>query len=95
MYRHTNNLEVIGYSDTDFAGNMDSRKSTSGYVFMLANGAASWRSIKQTLIATSTMESEFVSCFESTSHGVGLKSFISGLRVVDSAEWPLRLYCDN
>ena len=60
-YRRTNNLEVIGYSDSDYAGCVDSRKSTSGYIFMLAGGAVSWRSVKQTLTATSTMEVEFVS----------------------------------
>jgi hypothetical protein len=62
---------------------------------MLASGAVSWRSAKQTLTATSTMEAEFVSCFEATSHGVWLKSFISGLRVVDSISKPLKMYCDN
>jgi hypothetical protein len=95
MYRRTNNLEVIGYSDSDFAGCVDSRKSTSGYTFMMAGGAVSWRSAKQTLIATSTMEAEFVSCFEATLHGVWLKSFISGLRIMDSISKPLRMYCDN
>jgi hypothetical protein len=70
MYRRTDNLEVIGYSDSDFAGCIDSRKSTLGYIFMMASGAVSWRSAKQTLTATSTMEAEFVSCFEATSHGV-------------------------
>ena len=95
MFRRTDNLEVVGYSDSDFAGCTDSRKSTSGYVFMFAGGAISWRSNKQTLTATSTMEAEFVSCFEATSHGVWLKSFISGLRVVDSISWPLRMFCDN
>ncbi|XP_050890473.1 secreted RxLR effector protein 161-like [Lathyrus oleraceus] len=69
MYRKTDNLDVIGYSDSDFVGCVDSRKSTSGYIFMMANGDISWRSTKQTLIATSTMEAEFVSCFEATSHG--------------------------
>ena len=62
---------------------------------MLADGAVSWRSAKQTLTATSTMEAEFVSCFEASSHGVWLKSFISGLRIVDSISRPLKLYCDN
>ena len=62
---------------------------------MLAGGAISWRSDKQTLITTSTMEAEFVSCFEATSHGVWLKSSISRLRIVDSISKPLRLYCDN
>ena len=95
MYRHTDNLEVIGYSDADFAGCMDNRKSTLGYVFMLASGVVSWRSMKETLTATSTMEVEIVSCFEATSHGVWLKSFISGLRIIDSIKRPLRLYCDN
>lgn len=84
MYRQTNNLEVIDYSDPDFDGCVDSRKSTSGYIFMMADGAISWRSTKQTLVATSTMEAEFVSYFEATSHGVWLKSFIFGLRIMDS-----------
>eukprot|EP00253_Pinus_taeda_P009013 PITA_09013 len=95
MYRQMDNLEVIGYSDFDFAGCVDSRKSTSGYIFMMASRDVSWRSAKQTLIATSTMEAEIVSCFEATLHGVWLKSFIFGLRVMDSISKPLRIYCDN
>nr|CAN69554.1 hypothetical protein VITISV_009019 [Vitis vinifera] len=46
MYRRTNNLEVVGYLDSDFAGCVDSHKSTSGYIFILAGGAISWRSVK-------------------------------------------------
>ncbi|XP_051118529.1 secreted RxLR effector protein 161-like [Andrographis paniculata] len=95
MYRQTNVLEVIGYSDLDYTGCIDTRKSTSGYVFMLAGGTISWRSAKQSITATSTMEAEFVSCFETSSHGVWLKSFISELRVVDSISRPIKLYCDN
>ena len=95
LYRRANYLEVTGYLDVDFASCMDSRKSTFGYIFMLASGVVSWRSVKQSLTATSTMEVEFVSCFEVTSHGVWLRSFIMGLRVVDSIQRPLRLYCDN
>ena len=70
LYRRANYLEVTGYLDVDFASCMDSRKSTFGYIFMLARGVLSWRSVKQSLTATSTMEVEFVSCFEVTSHGV-------------------------
>ena len=95
MYRRTSNLEVVGYSDTNFAGYVDSRKSTSGYIFILADGAISWRSVKQTLTATSTMKVEFISCFEATSHGVWLKSFISRLKVMDSISRSLSIYCDN
>ncbi|RVX10562.1 Retrovirus-related Pol polyprotein from transposon TNT 1-94 [Vitis vinifera] len=70
MYRRTSNLEVVGYSNSNFAGCVDSRKVTSGCISILAGGAISWRSIKQTLTTTSTMKAEFISCFEATLHGV-------------------------
>ncbi|XP_059461806.1 secreted RxLR effector protein 161-like [Corylus avellana] len=66
-YKNVDYLEVIGYSDSDFAGCKDSRKSTSKYVFMLGGGTISWKSTKQTIIASSTMEAEFIACFEATS----------------------------
>jgi hypothetical protein len=94
-FRRSDNLEVIGYSDSDFAGCVDSRKSTFGYLFLLAGGAISWKSAKQTITASSTMEAEFVACFEATAHGLWLRNFISGLGVVDSIAKPLRIYCDN
>ncbi|RVW98911.1 Retrovirus-related Pol polyprotein from transposon TNT 1-94 [Vitis vinifera] len=50
-YHRSNHLEIVGYSDSDFAGCLDSRRSTSGYIFMLAGGAVLWKSVKQTLIA--------------------------------------------
>ncbi|XP_062164967.1 secreted RxLR effector protein 161-like [Alnus glutinosa] len=40
-FRHIDHLEVVGYSNSDFAGCVDSRKSTSGYIFLLAGGAIS------------------------------------------------------
>ena len=95
MYRQTDNLEVISYCDSNYVGCIDSWKSTLGYVFILAGGTVSWRSIKETLIAISTMEAKFVSYFEATSHGVWLKSFIYGLKVVDSIFRSLKIYCDK
>ncbi|XP_043687498.1 secreted RxLR effector protein 161-like [Telopea speciosissima] len=59
-YRATDQLEVISQSNSDFASCLDSRKSTSGYVFLLAGGIISWKSKKQTCVSTSTMEAEFV-----------------------------------
>ena len=41
MYRQTDNLDLVGYSDADFAGCVDSRKSTFGYIFIMAGGAVS------------------------------------------------------
>ncbi|XP_040864968.1 secreted RxLR effector protein 161-like [Glycine max] len=95
MYRQTDNLYVIGYLDSDFDGCVNSRKSTSGYIFMMVGGDIFWRSVKQTLIATSTMEAKFFSCFKATSHGVWLKSFIFALKIVDTISRPLRIFCDN
>ena len=57
-YKRSNHLEVIGYSDSDYANCADSRKYTLCYIFLLAGGAISWKSGKQTIIATSTMEVE-------------------------------------
>ena len=57
---------MIGYTDSDFVGCIDTRKSTFGYVYLLAGGAISWKSAKQSVIAASTMEAEFVECFEAT-----------------------------
>lgn len=94
-FRHTDNLEVVGYTDSDFGGCVDTRKSTFGYVFVLAGGTISWKSAKQTIIASSTMEAEFVACFEATVQALWLRNFISGLRVMDSIARPLKIYCDN
>ena len=62
-YRKSDQLEIVGYSDSDFAGCQDSRRSTSGYIYMLVGGAISWKSAKQTLIASSIIAAEFIACF--------------------------------
>nr|AAP46197.1 putative gag-pol polyprotein [Oryza sativa Japonica Group] len=94
-YKKSEELEVLGYSDADFAGCVDTKKSTSGYVFTLANGAISWKSSKQTLTTSSTMQAEFLACYEATGQAVWLKNLIPGLRVVDSISKPITLYYDN
>ena len=45
-YRHTNILDVVGFCDADFSGCIDDKKSTTGYIFMMAGGAVSWKSVK-------------------------------------------------
>ena len=84
VYRRVDNLEVVGYSDSDFSGCSDDRKSTSGYIFMLVGGAISWKSVKQSLMASSTMYVEFVACYGASSQDVWLRNPISELQVVDS-----------
>ena len=78
-YRRSNHLEIVGYSDSDFMGYLDNRRSTLGYIFMLAGGAVSGKSVKQTLIASSTMEVEFIACYEASNHGIWLWNFITQL----------------
>ena len=94
-YRRSDSLEIKGYADSDFAGDEDDRKSTTGYIFTLAGGAISWKSSKQSVTATSTMYAEFIACYEASGQVEWLKKFIPGLRVVDSIERPLKMYCDN
>nr|UBY06966.1 NBS-LRR disease resistance protein [Dasypyrum villosum] len=80
-YKRSDSLEIKGYSDADFAGDRDDRKSTSGYVFTLAGGAISWKSSKQSIVASSTMYAEFIACFEATGQAIWLKKFIPDLKV--------------
>lgn len=79
-FQRSDNLHVIGYADSDFAGCPDYMKSTLGYVFILTGGAISWKSVKQTLTVSSTMQAKFITCYEVTIQNVWLKSFISGFK---------------
>ena len=94
-YRRSDSLEIIRYSNSGFAGCQDSKQTTSGYVFMLPGGVILWRSVKQTLIASSTMATEFIAFYEASNHGIWLRNFVTRLRVVNGIERPLKLYCDN
>ncbi|MCH94322.1 copia-type polyprotein [Trifolium medium] len=62
MYRSVSdgNMQLIGWSDSDYAGDVDDMKSTSGFVFMLGTGAISWSSQKQPIMTLSTTEAGYV-----------------------------------
>ncbi|KAD3640208.1 hypothetical protein E3N88_29431 [Mikania micrantha] len=94
-YRRSDNLEVIGYSDSDFAKCKDDKKSTSGYIFMLAGGPISWKSHKQQLTTTSTMMAEYVAVYNAICHGMLLRNLIGGLKVINSISRPLKICYDN
>ena len=64
-------------------------------MFTFAGGAISWKSYKQIVTASSTMYAEVVACYEASGQVEWLKKFIPHLRVVDSIQRPLRMYCDN
>jgi len=94
-YKRSDQLEITGYSDSDFAGCLDSLRTTLDYIFMLAGGVVSWCSAKQTLTTSSTMAIEFVACHEASNHVIWLKNLVTGLQIVEEIERPLKLYCDN
>ena len=71
-YWRTNTLEVVGFSGSNYARYMDDKKSTSGYIFMMAEGVVSWKSVKQTLTTSSTMEVEYMACYDPICHAIWL-----------------------
>ncbi|XP_075073913.1 secreted RxLR effector protein 161-like [Nicotiana tabacum] len=92
---HSDEFVPIGYTDSDFQSDKDFRKSTSGNVFTLGGGAISWRSIKQTCVADSTMEAKYVAASKAAKEAVLLGNFLRELNVVSSIQAPITLYCDN
>ena len=94
-YRHIETLGVVGFSDSDYASCVDDKKSTFGYIFMMIERAVSWKSVKKTLTASSTMEVEYVACYEATCHVIWLRNFISALEVVHSISKSLKLFYNN
>ena len=79
---HSEDSIPIGYTNSNFQLDLDFRKSTSGYVFTLGGGAMSWSCVKQSCIADSTMEAEYVAVCEAAKEAVWLKKFLSDLGVV-------------
>ena len=86
-------LPCIGYSDADFAGDQNDRKSTSGYCFMFGNGAISWRSTKQTCCALSTAEAEYVALSTCTQEGIWLQKLLGDFHIPDIS--PMMINEDN
>ena len=92
---HCKDLILIRYTDSDFQSNLDFRKSTSSCVFTLGGGAISWRSVRQSCIADSTMETEYVATCEAAKGVVWLKIFLPNLGVIRMKQVPITLFCDN
>jgi hypothetical protein len=95
MYKHVTDgsLKLQGWSDSDYAGDLDDRKSTSGYVFMLGTGAISWSSKKQPIVTLSTTEAEFVAAASCACQCIWLRSILNHLKVDQSSS--TLIYCDN
>ena len=79
-------LMLVGYTDSNIQSDSDSRKSTSGYVFILNGGAIVWRSVIQSCVSDSTMEVKYVAASEAVKEVVWLCNFLRGLEVIPNLE---------
>ncbi|XP_024164269.1 uncharacterized mitochondrial protein AtMg00810 [Rosa chinensis] len=86
-------VHLSAYSDADWAGCPDSRRSTSGYLIYLGNTLISWCSKKQPTIARSSAESEYRSLAHASAETTWLGFLLYELGV--HIQYPILLYCDN
>ena len=77
LWLGSDNIELLGFSDADYARDVDDRHSTSGYVFMLGDGCISWYSGKQKGVATSTAQAEYIALSQATKEAVFLCQLLS------------------
>lgn len=67
LYKRGGSHELIGFTDNDYAGSMEDRRSTSGYVFMLSGTVVTWSSRKQLIVTLNTTEDKFIAAVGSGS----------------------------
>ena len=70
-------LNIIGYSDSDHARCIDTRRSITGYMFMMSNGPISWQSKQQTSVALSSMEAEYMALCAATEEAMWLRMILT------------------
>jgi hypothetical protein len=85
--------ELIGFSDADWGGDVDTRRSTTGYVFTLAGGPVSWSSRLQPTVALSSAEAEYMAVCTATQQALYLRSLLSELGFAQ--ENPTIIFEDN
>ena len=84
---------IVGYSDADWAGDVQDRRSTSGNVFLLGGGAITWSSRKQSSVALSTVEAEYMALSVATQEAIWLRHLQEELGVTNTG--PTLIYEDN
>lgn len=92
-YESNDNLQLLGYVDADWAGCIDDRKSTTGYAMLLGGSLFSWASKKQSSIATSTAEAEYMAAHLASQQLVWLDKLFSDFTI--PIEKPIHLLCDS
>jgi hypothetical protein len=88
-----NTTGVVGYCDADYAGDVFTRRSTGGYVFIMNGAAISWQSKRQATVAASTTEAEYMSAASaSVKESLWLRQLLTDLGI---AQGPISILADN
>jgi hypothetical protein len=85
-------LGIHGFVDADWAGDMDRRRSTSGYVFNLFGGEINWMSKRQSTVTLSTIEVEYMKATHAIKEAVWLQILCSSIGLVQQV---VRIDCDS
>ncbi|XP_050133146.1 secreted RxLR effector protein 161-like [Malus sylvestris] len=76
FYKKKGRSVLTGFTDSDYAGDLDDRRSTSGHVFMMGSGTISWASKKQQVVTLSTTEAEFIVAATSACQAIWLRMIL-------------------
>jgi hypothetical protein len=90
----TTETALSAYSDADHAGCLDSRKSTTGSVFLLYGGPIAWKSRRQRCVSKSTTVSEYIAVSETASDAVWIRRILPDL-IPGWGQPPVKIFCDN
>jgi len=93
FYKKNEGSIMSGFTDSDYAGDLDDRRSTSGHVFMMGSGVISWASKKQQVVTLSTTEAEFVAAATSACQAIWLRRILEELQFYQHE--PTVIHCDN
>jgi hypothetical protein len=88
-----NNVILTGYTDSDWANCLDTRRSIGGYTFTLGSGAISWTSKKQKTVAASSCEAEYIAAFETVKEATWLRALLDGINMPPNVA--TTVFCDN
>ena len=93
LFKKTDKQGVEIFTDADWAGDKEDRKSTSGYATFVWGNLVTWRSKKQTVVARSSAEAEFRAVALGICEGIWIKRVLEELRM--NFDLPIKMYCDN
>lgn len=92
-YKSNNSFKFEGFTDADFARDIDTRRSTTGYVFLINDSAITWRSHRQKTVALSTTEAECMAACEGAKEALWLQQLLADIGYFQNS--PTVLNVDN